>query len=552
MKQSQWWREAILYQIYPRSFQDSNGDGIGDLRGIINRIDHLKDLGINTVWICPFYDSPDDDNGYDIRDYRKIHSEFGDMETFEELLEKLHAADIRLVIDMVVNHSSDEHHWFQEAIKSKDNQYSDYYIFKDADDESRPPNNWVSIFGGSTWKWCEQREQFFLHLFSKKQPDLNWENERVRDEIVDMMHYWMEKGVDGFRLDVINFLSKPEEFLDASEDQLKQPDRLYARGPKIHDYMQELNSRVFSHYDMMTVGETPAIDAHEASRYCNPENKELNMVFSFEHMEVDHGPGGIWDVVNFDSSKFLEIIVHWQKTLDEVNGWNSNYLENHDQARLVSRITKSKPELEQAAAKALALLLLSLRGTPYIYQGQEFGLSNTCFNDLSEFRDVWSLNFIQESRDSGLSDEEILEILNYRSRDHARVPVPWDESRNWGFSSSKPWIRTHHEGSHYCRKAQLNDEKSVLSFYKSMIQFRKSNPLLSHGSFRLIDCRDGLIHFCREDADSGDRLDVVVNLSLESQSLEQTIPAQDPLISTLAMNEDLKTLPAMQGLIFSS
>ena len=424
-----WWKEAVVYQIYPRSFMDSNGDGIGDLNGITSRLDYLKDLGVDVIWLSPVYQSPNDDNGYDISDYRAIMQEFGTMEDFDRMLSEMHKRGIRLVMDLVVNHTSDEHKWFVESRKSKDNPYRDYYIWRDAK-EGKEPNNWGSCFSGSAWKYDPQTEMYYLHLFSTKQPDLNWENPAVRKEVFDMMNWWCEKGIDGFRMDVISMISKPEGLPDG-----KIPEGgLYGdsgcvNGPHVHEYLQEMNREVLSKYDLMTVGECAGVTIEEAEKYASADGKELSMVFQFELVDLASGTYGKWTDKRVPLKDFKRVMTAWQTEL-EGKAWNSLFLGNHDQPRCLSRFGDDSPEYRVVSAKMLATCLHMMQGTPYVYQGDELGMKNVPFRDLSEFRDIESINAFHELTGAGkVAPDDMMRYLNLRRRDNARTPMQWSTEK---------------------------------------------------------------------------------------------------------------------------
>jgi len=476
-----WWKEGVVYQIYPRSFKDGNSDGMGDLKGIIQKLDYLKELGIDILWLCPIYQSPNDDNGYDVSDYRAISSEFGTMEDFDELLSGLHQRGIKLVMDLVVNHSSDEHHWFKEARKSKDNPYRDYYIWKKGKDGG-PPNNWVSFFGGPAWEYEETTDEYYLHLFSRKQPDLNWENEQLREEVYAMMHFWLKKGVDGFRMDVIPFISKYQDFPEIDPyDFFNTVNTVYANGPRIHEFLQEMNEKVLSKYDVMTVGEATGVSPEQGLLYVGEDRKELNMIFHFGHMFMHSGSKGRFDTRETSLNEFKEVFSTWDNAIDD-RGWVSIFLGNHDFARAVSRFGDDK-EYRVESAKVIATLLMTLRGTPYIYQGDEIGMKNLNFKDYSEIRDLESVFFYNESLKNGLNPEEILDLINIHARDHARSPLQWDSSLYSGFSTSQPWIMVNDDFEQVNIEHALNDPNSILKYYQSMIQIRKNNEALVYGSF---------------------------------------------------------------------
>lgn len=482
-----WWKEAVVYQIYPRSFYDSNGDGIGDIRGIIAKLDYLKELGVDVVWLSPVYKSPNDDNGYDISDYREIMDEFGTMEDWEEMLEEMHKRGIKLVMDLVVNHTSDEHPWFIESRKSKDNPYRDYYIWRPGKD-GKEPNNWESIFSGSAWEYDETTEEYYLHLFSKKQPDLNWENPKVRREVYDMMKFWLDKGVDGFRMDVINMISKTPGLPDGEPQEGKKyvsGSKYFMNGPRVHEFLQEMNREVLSKYDIMTVGETPGVTPKEGILYTDPSRHELNMVFQFEHVGLDSGPGGKWDIRPWSLADLKKTMTKWQKEL-EGKGWNSLYLNNHDQPRAVSRFgDDGKYRVE--SAKMLATFLHMMQGTPYIYQGEEIGMTNVRFPSIEYYRDIETLNMYKERvEEYGEDPQKVMEKIYYKGRDNARTPMQWDDSENAGFTTGTPWIPVNPNYKEINVKEALADPNSVFHYYKKLIQLRKQHDIIVYGTYDLI------------------------------------------------------------------
>lgn len=487
LMENQWWKKSIVYQIYPRSFMDSNGDGIGDLKGIQAKLDYLKELGVDVIWLSPVYKSPNDDNGYDISDYYEIMDEFGTIEDWEELLAEMHKRGIKLIMDLVVNHTSDRHPWFTQSRQSKDNPYRDYYIWRKGKDK-KEPNNWESFFSGSAWEYGENTEEYYLHLFSKKQPDLNWENPKVRDEIYKMMKWWLDKGIDGFRMDVINFISKASDLPDAPVLDGKQyvpGTKYYANGPNVHRYLQEMHSRVLSNYDIMTVGETPEVSPDEAALYVGEERNELNMVFQFEHMDLDSGAGGKWDVRELNLIHFKQVMTKWQKGL-EGRGWNSLYLNNHDQPRLVSRFgndTKYRVE----SAKMLATCLHMMKGTPYIYQGEEIGMTNVKFEKIDDYRDIETLNWYREKIKNDVEDAQALMNLIYKKgRDNARTPMQWNDSKNAGFSDGRPWLKINPNYQEINVEQALKDKDSIFYYYKELIRLRKENPVIIYGTYDLL------------------------------------------------------------------
>ncbi|WP_226659492.1 glycoside hydrolase family 13 protein [Pseudalkalibacillus hwajinpoensis] len=483
----QWWKESVVYQIYPRSFNDSNGDGVGDIRGITEKLDYLKELGIDVVWLSPVYKSPNDDNGYDISDYRNIMDEFGTMQDWEEMLEGMHKRGIRLVMDLVVNHSSDEHMWFTEARKSKDNPYRDYYIWREGK-EGHPPNNWGSFFGGSAWEYDEVSKEYFLHLFSKKQPDLNWENEKLREEVYDLMKFWLDKGVDGFRMDVINLISKTPDLPDAevtADSPYQWGGDYFVNGPKFMDYMNEMNEKVLSKYDAMTVGEMPMATPQDGKRYTNEESGIVNMLFQFEHMDVTSGPGGKWDQQPWKLTDLKQIITKWQNELHGT-GWNSLYMENHDQPRSVS-VFGDDQEYRVESAKMLAAWLHFLQGTPYIYQGQELGMTNVYFDSIEDYEDIETLNmYNEEVIEKGANSKEVLEAIHKKGRDNARTPMQWTDEKNAGFTTGSPWLKVNGNYHEINARKALSDEDSIFYFYKNLIQLRKELPVMIHGDYQLL------------------------------------------------------------------
>ncbi len=478
-----WWKEAVIYQIYPRSFMDSNGDGIGDIKGITSRLDYLKYLGVDVLWLSPIYRSPNDDNGYDISDYQAIMDEFGTMEDFDEMLSEAHARGLRVVMDLVVNHTSDEHKWFMESRRSKENAYRDYYIWREGKDEKTPPNNWGSCFGGSAWQYDEETAMYYLHLFSKKQPDLNWDNPKVRDEVFNMMAWWCDKGIDGFRMDVISMISKTKEMPDGQVTDFYGDYGPYCiHGPNIHKYLKEMNKRVLSRYDIMTVGETPGVTTELAKQYAGEDAGELNMVFQFEHVD-NHGKYGKWDDQKWQLTKLKKILTRWQTELYG-KAWNSLFWDNHDQPRAVSRFGDDRQEHREASAKMLATCLHMMQGSPYIYQGEELGMTNYPFRSPDDFRDIESINAYKEWCLSGnVSHEDFWPCITFRSRDNARTPVQWDDSEQAGFTSGTPWIPVNPNYKEINAKAETKDPDSVFHYYKKLIALRKENPVMVYGKY---------------------------------------------------------------------
>jgi oligo-1,6-glucosidase len=485
-----WWKESVVYQVYPRSFYDTNGDGIGDLRGIIKKLDYLKELGVNVVWLSPVYQSPNDDNGYDISDYRSIMPEFGTMDDWDEMLAEMHNRGIRLVMDLVVNHTSDEHPWFIRSRSSRDNPYRDYYIWRPPRDGGEP-NNWSSHFSGSAWQYDEGTGEYYLHLFSKKQPDLNWENPRVRNEVYDMMHWWLKKGIDGFRMDVINMISKTPGLPDApvpSNDRYQYGGKYFINGPRLLEFLKEMKQNVLSHYAILTVGETPGVSPQDAIAFTNEETGAMTMCFQFEHMNIDAERGGDASrrsVKSWQLTNLKHIMTRWQKDMAN-RGWNSIYLNNHDQPRAVSRFADDQ-RYRVESAKMLATFIHMLQGTPYVYQGEEIGMTNVAFDSIADYRDIETLNLYKEFIDEkGWSSQDALGIIHARSRDNARTPVQWDESENAGFSGGSPWIKVNPNYKDVNVKKALADPDSVFYYYQKLIRLRKENPGIVYGAYDLL------------------------------------------------------------------
>lgn len=494
-----WWKESVVYQIYPRSFQDSNGDGIGDINGITKRLDYLKELGIDVIWLSPVYGSPNDDNGYDISDYQAIMSDFGTMEDFDILLEEAHKRGLKIVMDLVVNHTSDEHSWFIESKKSKENPYRDYYIWKEGKN-GKEPNNWGACFGGSVWEKDEASDMYFMHSFSKKQPDLNWENEVVRKAVYDTMTWWCEKGIDGFRMDVISMISKDQAYLDGKVDNGLYGDAspYTTNGPRVHEFLQEMNKEVLSKYDIMTVGETPCVTIEEAKKYAGEDSGELNMVFQFEHVGIGDGKLGKWTDERVKLYELKNVMEKWQVGL-EGTAWNSLFLDNHDQPRAVSRFGDDREEFREVSAKMLATFLHMLKGTPYIYQGEELGMTNAYFENISDYKDIESINAYNELTEAGLVEkDEMIKYLKLRSRDNARTPMQWDDSAYAGFTDGEPWIAVNKNYTQINAKAQVDDANSVFHYFKKLIQLRKDYPVIVHGKYQtLLAAHDNIFAYKR-------------------------------------------------------
>lgn len=505
-----WWKETVGYQIYPRSFSDSNGDGIGDIKGIISKLDYLKDLGIDVIWICPMYKSPNDDNGYDISDYEDIMDEFGTMEDFDLLLDEVHKRGMKLIIDLVVNHTSDEHEWFIESRSSKNNPKRDWYVWKPANG-GKEPNNWESIFKGSAWEYDEKTDEYFLHLFSKRQPDLNWENPEMRQEVYKMINWWLDKGVDGFRVDAISHLKKDQTFEDLpnpnNHDYVESFDK-HMNYEGIHEFLEELNDKTFSNYDIMTVGEANGVNAEDAHLWVGEEQGKFNMVFQFEHLKL-------WDQVEeeeFSVKALKQALTKWQNSLHGV-GWNALFVENHDIPRVISTLGNDS-EFRKECSKAFGLMYFMQQGTPFIYQGQEIGMKNVKFKSIDEYNDVKCVNIYHDRIKNGASNEEAMNTVWTVSRDNARTPMQWDDSENAGFSSSKPWIGVNEDYLEYNVKSQLEDEDSILNFYKKMIKIKKSNNALIYGKYNLIlEEHEKIYAYTRELDD--EKYIVICNLSNE-------------------------------------
>lgn len=491
-----WWHSSVVYQIYPRSFNDSNGDGIGDINGIREKLDYLKELGIDVIWLSPVYKSPNDDNGYDISDYCDIMDEFGTMDDMEKLLKEANEKGIKILMDLVVNHTSDEHKWFIEAKKSKDNKFRDYYIWRDPVN-GHEPNNLGSCFSGSAWQYDESTDQYYLHLFSKKQPDLNWENENVRNEVYKMMNFWIDKGIGGFRMDVIDLIGKvPDEMITGN-------------GPKLHDYLQEMNKAALEGHDLLTVGETWGATPEIAKLYSNPKRKELSMVFQFEHIGLDQIEGKEkWDVKPLDLLDLKKVLSKWQTEL-EGEGWNSLFWNNHDLPRIVSRWGNDR-EYRVESAKMLATLLHGMKGTPYIYQGEELGMTNVRFEDINEYNDIETLNMYKDRISKGYSHDEIMASIYAKGRDNARTPMQWDSTENAGFTIGKPWLKVNKNYKFINAEDCLQDKDSIFYHYKKLINIRKHNDTIIYGNYKLLLPEDkNVFAYSREL--NGDKIVVVCN-----------------------------------------
>ncbi|GEM01506.1 trehalose-6-phosphate hydrolase [Halolactibacillus halophilus] len=494
--QEPWWKKSVVYQIYPKSFNDTTGSGTGDIEGVIEKLDYLKELGVDVLWLTPIYDSPQKDNGYDIRDYYSIFHEYGTMADVDRLLDEAHKRDLKVIFDIVVNHTSTEHKWFVESKKSKDNPYRDFYIWKDSKDE-KEPTNWESKFGGNAWQYDDATDQYYLHLFDVTQADLNWENEAVRDHVYEMMNYWVEKGVDGFRLDVINLISKNQDFPEDTSDGRK----FYTDGPKIHDYLQDMHQQVFKDKDLITVGEMSSTSIDNCVKYTHPDRDELSMTFSFHHLKVDYPNGEKWTKAPFDLDALKTILTDWQVGMHAGGGWNALFWCNHDQPRVVSRFG-SEGKYHNRSAKMLATTLHMMQGTPYIFQGEEFGMTNPNFETIDDYRDVESLNTYRIMTERGASKEEVLDILKQKSRDNARTPMQWNDSAHAGFTDGTPWIDVARNYQDINAEKALKDQDSIFYYYQRLIRLRKSEAIITDGKYRLILASDSdIFAYVRETDD---------------------------------------------------
>lgn len=546
--ETQWWQEPVVYQIYPRSFNDSNGDGIGDLPGITEKIPYLAKLGVDVIWLSPIYKSPNDDNGYDISDYRDIMDEFGTMEDFDTLLETAHGAGIKIMMDLVVNHSSDEHEWFQQAKTSRDNKYRDYYIWKDAagfteDGSPIPPNNWVAAFSPSVWEWEPITEQFYLHLFSIKQPDLNWENPALREEVYELMRFWLDKGVDGFRMDVINLISKDLTYPDdpavaagAKTDSLG----MAANGPRVHEFLHEMHEQVLAHYPIITVGETPHVTTADGLLYTGFDRGELQTLFQFEHMGVDANPDaklGKWNDTRFKLVDLKRILSKWQ---DDLSGkaWNALYWNNHDQPRAVSRFGNDAPEHRVRSAKMLGTVLHFMQGTPYIYQGEELGMTNVFFDDIKDYNDIEIHDSYAKLVGSGaVAHEDMLRYISASGRDNARTPVQWSAEKNAGFTADEPWLKLNPRYTEINAEEALADEDSVFYHYQELIKLRHANPVMINGTYRLLDAEDEQVYaYLREGTGSSAGQTLLLIANFTDQQIERSYVQPDGEQTLLTSN----------------
>lgn len=510
------WKKSVVYQIYPKSFNDTTGNGEGDLKGIIEKLDYLQFLGVDYLWLTPIYDSPMNDNGYDIRDYYQVNAQFGDKDDLRTLIDEAHARGLKMMLDIVINHTSTEHEWFQQAQQSVDNPYRDYYFFRRSEDG--PPTNWLSKFGGNAWQYDEQTDAYYLHLFDVTQADLNWDNPEVRHALYEMINYWIDFGVDGFRFDVINLISK-----DTFEDSNEIGKEYYTDGPRVHDYIHEMNRHTFGDRDMMTVGEMSSTSIDHCIQYMNPERQELSSVFNFHHLKVDYRDGQKWTNQKFDLLQLKQILMEWQTKMYAGNGWNAIFWCNHDQPRVVSRFGSDATEaLRQQSAKTLAIALHLLQGTPYIYQGEEIGMTDPHFQSIQQYRDVESLNAYREMREAGIDEAEILTILGQKSRDNSRTPMQWNDEAHAGFTTGTPWIEVANNYNTVNVEAAMADPESILYTYKKLIQLRHEHDIVTYGEVvpRYLDHPQLFVYERRY---QGDTWLIIVNMTSEKVTLPEDL-----------------------------
>ncbi|USR88037.1 alpha-glucosidase [Lactiplantibacillus pentosus] len=553
-----WWKNAVVYQVYPSSYQDSNNDGIGDLPGITKRLDYIKKLGVDIVWLSPIYQSPQVDNGYDISDYRAINPDFGSMQDFDRLLEKAHDFGLKIMMDLVVNHTSDENKWFEESRKSTTNPYRDYYIWRDGKD-GMVPNNWGSFFRGPAWKYDEQTGQYYLHLFAPQQPDLNWENPNVRHSVYDMMNWWASKGVDGFRMDVINYISKPAGLPNAKlqpDEDLGNPEPLVANGPRVHEFLQEMNQNVMSKHKMVTVGEAPAVTTDEAMKYANLNGKELDMVFQFEHMGLDGNANpvlGHWSDRRASLTDLRDNLTKWQEALAG-KAWNSLYWNNHDQPRVVSRFgNDSTEEYRVLSAKMLATMLHFQQGTPFIFEGEEIGMTNSYFKKLSDYVDLDSINTYHQFVDKQhlVDSQTMLKYLALHSRDNARTPMQWDSSENGGFSKHEPWEHVNPNYKHINVEQSLSDPNSVFYYYQKLIKLRHELPVITDGRYSLVKGNEDdkeVYAYTRQDQTT--TLLIVLNYTENTLDRDYQVPEDADLIISNYADDQGKTLRPYEAKVY--
>ncbi|ELP8689581.1 alpha,alpha-phosphotrehalase [Staphylococcus pseudintermedius] len=510
------WKKSVVYQIYPKSFNDTTGNGEGDLKGIIEKLDYLQFLGVDYLWLTPIYDSPMNDNGYDIRDYYQVNAQFGDKDDLRTLIDEAHARGLKMMLDIVINHTSTEHEWFQQAQQSVDNPYRDYYFFRRSEDG--PPTNWLSKFGGNAWQYDEQTDAYYLHLFDVTQADLNWDNPEVRHALYEMINYWIDFGVDGFRFDVINLISK-----GTFEDSNEIGKEYYTDGPRVHDYIHEMNRHTFGDRDMMTVGEMSSTSIDHCIQYTNPERQELSSVFNFHHLKVDYRDGQKWTNQKFDLLQLKQILMEWQTKMYAGNGWNAIFWCNHDQPRVVSRFGSDATEaLRQQSAKTLAIALHLLQGTPYIYQGEEIGMTDPHFQSIQQYRDVESLNAYREMREAGIDEAEILTILGQKSRDNSRTPMQWNDEAHAGFTTGTPWIEVANNYNTVNVEAAMADPESILYTYKKLIQLRHEHDIVTYGEVvpRYLDHPQLFVYERRY---QGDTWLIIVNMTSEKVTLPEDL-----------------------------
>ncbi|EIK0289390.1 alpha,alpha-phosphotrehalase [Staphylococcus pseudintermedius] len=510
------WKKSVVYQIYPKSFNDTTGNGEGDLKGIIEKLDYLQFLGVDYLWLTPIYDSPMNDNGYDIRDYYQVNAQFGDKDDLRTLIDEAHARGLKMMLDIVINHTSTEHEWFQQAQQSVDNPYRDYYFFRRSEDG--PPTNWLSKFGGNAWQYDEQTDAYYLHLFDVTQADLNWDNPEVRYALYEMINYWIDFGVDGFRFDVINLISK-----DTFEDSNEIGKEYYTDGPRVHDYIHEMNRHTFGDRDMMTVGEMSSTSIDHCIQYTNPERQELSSVFNFHHLKVDYRDGQKWTNQKFDLLQLKQILMEWQTKMYAGNDWNAIFWCNHDQPRVVSRFGSDATEaLRQQSAKTLAIALHLLQGTPYIYQGEEIGMTDPHFQSIQQYRDVESLNAYREMREAGIDEAEILTILGQKSRDNSRTPMQWNDEAHAGFTTGTPWIEVANNYNTVNVEAAMADPESILYMYKKLIQLRHEHDIVTYGEVvpRYLDHPQLFVYERRY---QGDTWLIIANMTSEKVTLPEDL-----------------------------
>ena len=554
--EQKWWHKSVVYQIYPKSFNDTTGSGQGDIKGITEKLDYLKKLGVEVLWLTPMYKSPQNDNGYDISDYYSIDESYGTMEDFEEMLREAHKRDIKIVMDIVVNHTSTENEWFKKS-EEGDPEYKDFYIWKDAVN-GKEPTNWQSKFGGNAWKWSEKRKQYYLHLFDVTQADLNWKNEKVRKKVYEMIKYWLNKGVDGFRFDVINLISKDQRFLnDDGSDTRFVPDgrRFYTDGPKIHEYLKEIHKEAFGENELLTVGEMSSTSLENCVRYSNPQEKELSMAFSFHHLKVDYPNGEKWVKAPFDFVELKKILSKWQIGMYEGNGWNATFWTNHDQPRALSRFGDDK-NFHEKSGKMLATVLHGLQGTPYVYQGEEFGMTNPYFDKIEKYQDVESKNMYKILRDKGLSEEEVLDILMQKSRDNSRTPVQWNDTKNAGFTSGTPWIGIPENYKKINAENALKDNNSIFYHYQNLIQLRRTEELLITGRYEDIDLENKKVYAYKRIGENEELIvisnfyDEVTEFDVKGLDLEKAFILLSNYVQSPEIKEDKIILKPYESIIF--